>query len=120
MEPSSCIELCIGGVSFYTTRGTLLAYSQTFFSGLVESSRTDTYSFYIDRDPMHFRYVLNHMRGSDVLPADLHALKELRVEADFYMLTTLVKLVDKALARHPGSFEYQLSKIHDSIKALRA
>ena len=94
--------------------------NDTFFSRLLENSRTDVFTFHLDRDPMHFRYILNYLRGSDVLPSDYHSLKELRIEADFYMLFDLKKHVDKALARHPGSFEYQLSKIHDSIKALRA
>lgn len=75
--------LCVGGCIFATTRSTL--GSQTsFFSSLVEST-SDNYAF-VDRDPTHFRFVLNWMRGVRHLPEDEASLQELLWEVDFYCL----------------------------------
>lgn len=83
--------LDVGGVQFPTTWVTLRA-ENCFFSCL-----EDDYTF-IDRDPTHFRYILNYLRGAVVLPRDRRALHELRVEADFYSLRGLVSAVDNLLA----------------------
>ena len=65
------ITLYVGGVYFVTTRETLETSSSNFFSGLMRHTPADVKEVFIDRDPAHFRHILNHLRGSKVLPNDL-------------------------------------------------
>lgn len=51
-------------------------------------------SFRIDRDPTHFRHVLNHLRGCNTYPSDAAELDALRHEAEFYALDELVRDID--------------------------
>ena len=92
------LTLNIGGVEFFTTRETL-EKSDSFFRPFVrEHVHADRLPF-LDRDPTHFRYILNFMRGSRVLPVDnLVTLKEIRVEADFYSLSEMVSLCDRYIS----------------------
>lgn len=85
---SGRIMLSVGGTYFETTSTTLRA-KDSFFCGLCESNRNPEDIIFIDRDPKHFRYILNYLRGSDVLPEDILDLNELIVEADFYSLNDL-------------------------------
>lgn len=80
---SNRITLNVGGSIFYTTRSTL-TIQNSFFSGLYASSKADY--IFIDRDGTHFRYILNFLRGSTVLPINNEVLQELLIEADFYCL----------------------------------
>jgi len=88
---SHAICLNVGGVYFYTTTDTL-SKSHNFFSALMQNNGTTTENdaIFIDRDPTHFRYILNWLRGSTVLPEDSLSIQELMVEADFYSITNLV------------------------------
>lgn len=89
----SPITLNIGGTNFYTTYDTVHKY-RSFFSNIHDSD------IFIDRDPLHFRYILNFMRGSHVLPLDPTVLKELYVEADFYCLSELADNIKHEMKRH--------------------
>lgn len=107
------ISLNVGGQVFYTSRATLSRYD-CFFSKLWEG-----HEVFIDRDPTHFRYILNFMRGSTVLPMDVTTLQEIRVEADFYCLHNLVRLIDNKYPhddlKHLCSVEQQLRRICERI-----
>ena len=70
-----------------TRRDTL---NRGFFLGLVEGVLEDGTEIFVDRDPTHFRHILNWMRGSTVLPEDDQVLTELMCEADFYALDDMV------------------------------
>lgn len=87
---SPIVYLNVGGCSFVTRRDTL---RHGFFSGLVESITEDGSEVFIDRDPTHFRYVLNWMRGARTLPEDEQTLTELMCEADFYSLDDMVAAI---------------------------
>ena len=52
--------------------------------------------FFIDRDPTHFRYILNHIRNNThcVLPNDSTTRREQSIEANFYELPSLVTLLN--------------------------
>ena len=54
------VYLNVGGVFFATSRDTLRE-SDSFFSGLVQNECCHEY--FVDRDPTHFRHVLNWLRG---------------------------------------------------------
>ena len=79
----SLVHLNVGGCVFATRRNTLCS---GFFLGCVETLEPHETEIFIDRDPTHFRYILNWLRGSRVLPEDEQTLLELECEADFYSL----------------------------------
>lgn len=107
--------LNVGGVWFYTSAETLQMRAPSFFSALCRAG-APCYLF-IDRDPTHFRHVLNYLRGSQAsLPRDQASLEELREEADFYMLPNLVARIDAALVHYAGE---PLSRIASAILSLR-
>lgn len=84
--------LNIGGVYFLTARSTLFE-SDSFFTGLIRSSTAGCCEFFVDRDPMYFRFILNWMRGCHYLPDDISVLRELSFEADFYCLSEMKALI---------------------------
>ncbi|KAI1700403.1 BTB/POZ domain-containing protein [Ditylenchus destructor] len=96
------ICLNVGGKMFHTTKDTLLRHPGSFLAHLVDSdlpSDTDeTGAYLIDRDPEHFRTILNYLR-SPVLNLDGHkkVMKELLCEADFYNIQPLVSDIRKAM-----------------------
>tara|TARA_B110000008_G_C16683961_1_gene449915 strand:- start:175 stop:564 length:390 start_codon:yes stop_codon:yes gene_type:complete len=93
---NTSIVLDIGGQYFTTTRYTL--ESQPGFLSSLSMKNTDCHKLpFIDRDHTHFRYILNFLRGSQVLPKDPLVLQELLVEADFYSLSHLVNSIRSAL-----------------------
>jgi hypothetical protein len=110
-EDPDVLCLNVGGVYFATRRATLLA-SDSFFSGLVRShpERTD---FFIDRDPTHFRHVLNWIRGVRFLPEDATVLAELTWEADFYSLDDMRLAISHA---HAVSVPRTLAAIHAELR----
>lgn len=112
MKPdSNLIELNVGGQSFVTSRSSLTSMSNTFFRALVEHSGTQGKHF-IDRDPTHFRHILNFLRGSPSFPESESHLSELCAEADFYNIPEL-KLQAESHVVHirKHSVAYQLSLI---------
>ena len=88
---SSIVKLDVGGTVFHTTRSTLNAHS--YFSRLLDQA-TRTSHVFIDRDPTHFRYILNYMRGSGTIPDRTQDVAELWVEADFYSLSDYATQLD--------------------------
>jgi hypothetical protein len=96
--PTRCrVRIDVGGTVFSTSEETLRVHP--YFSRLLDEEVPDpeTDILFVDRDPTHFRTVLNYLRGSAVLPVSPHSLRELRQEADFYSLSALVERVDELL-----------------------
>ena len=94
------ITLNVGGVPFCTSRQTLEALGGAhFFGGLVRAlgDGTESTALFIDRDPTHFRHVLNHLRGSTTAPATADGIEQLIAEADFYALELLKKELEDRL-----------------------
>lgn len=87
------IGLNVGGTVFETTRTTLIGRSDTFFRKLV-ADRVDAPHdvIFIDRDPTHFRHILNFLRGTASFPSSVFGLEELCNEADFYCMFELVDM----------------------------
>jgi hypothetical protein len=89
--------LNIGGVLFFTSRETL-GQKNTFFSKLIEQYPIDSMEPpFVDRDPQHFRYILNWLRGSVILPEDSKVLQELCAEADFYCMADMVREIYRVM-----------------------
>ena len=86
------IVLNVGGSKYATSVSTLQNHKNTFFGGLIfsldQTSNTEK-EIFIDRDGTHFKYILNWLRGSKVLPHDKLVIEELIVETDFYCLTDM-------------------------------
>lgn len=86
------IYLNVGGALYTTTRETLMSNAHTFFRGMLEHNQ-DRFEFFIDRDPTHFRHILNWLRGVRWIPEDLDTLSELEWEADFFSIVELVDAI---------------------------
>ena len=102
------ITLDVGGQIFATTLSTLRRDPDSMlgamFSGRHALQRTPEGHVFIDRDPTHFRTVINYLRdGERALPKALRDdeafCEALLVEADFYQLTGLIALVGGPAAR---------------------
>ncbi|KAH7713852.1 BTB/POZ domain-containing protein KCTD17 [Aphelenchoides avenae] len=101
--PDRWVRLNVGGRIFVTTKQTLSR--SPFLARLFEADdrMPDAMigSFpphFIDRDPDRFTKVLNYLRDGTLIADKTCNLEELRVEADFYGLDDLGKLVDEAKA----------------------
>lgn len=101
------LVLNVGGVHFPTRRSTLTSPC-SFFSGLVETARPGE-EIFVDRDPTHFRHVLNWMRGVRHIPED--GLEELLHEADFYALDGMVSAIRSAFTSAPRSIQRSLHQM---------
>jgi hypothetical protein len=85
------IHLNVGG-NIHVTTGSTLGKVE-YFRKLIEGA-SEGESIFVDRDGTHFRYILNWIRGSDVLPESLEVLRELCVETDFYMLDDMKRMLN--------------------------
>mmetsp|Transcript_20539 Transcript_20539/g.35049 ORF Transcript_20539/g.35049 Transcript_20539/m.35049 type:complete len:218 (+) Transcript_20539:57-710(+) len=100
MSISKQVKLNIGGGNFRTTVATLSAYPDSVFTAMFrrvdELEKDEDGSIFIDRDPTHFRILLNWLReyslGKQYTPTGLSPKEhqELLNEAEYYMLKPLV------------------------------
>jgi len=100
------IKLDVGGQIFATSMKTLVQIPGTFFSemmsGLHKVEMDKDGCYFIDRDPIVFRHILNFLRGnipdlSTLSQSDLTALKS---DAEFYQLTKLQDMISQNLSEH--------------------
>ena len=111
------IVLNVGGTEFKCTRTTLLLYD-SFFSGLVKGclDGSKDLTFFIDRDPTHFRYILNYMRGCNYIPRDIETLEQVIEEADFYSLLEYKdKLRQMLFVKKKDTIEFHLASISKAM-----
>ncbi|KAH3711023.1 hypothetical protein DPMN_070522 [Dreissena polymorpha] len=98
------ITLNVGGTIFITTRKTLMAFP-SLLARRAESNET---AIFIDRDPAHFRFILNYPRNKNVdlktLPGDIRYLWEMFYEAKYYELDGFIQAVEahirNVMAKH--------------------
>ena len=107
------VTLNVGGVLYQTSKETL-EKNDTYFRPLVTHSNVEEIIF-IDRDPAFFRYILNWLRGSSILPEDTVSLQELAVEADFYCMQDLKEAINSRLMTSTTSIE-QMKRFGDELK----
>ncbi|XP_069761311.1 BTB/POZ domain-containing protein KCTD5-like isoform X3 [Narcine bancroftii] len=93
------VRLNVGGTRFLSTRQTLCRDPKSFLYRLcqadpdLDSDKDDTGAYLIDRDPTYFGPILNYLRhGKLVINKDL-AEEGVLEEAEFYNITSLIKLV---------------------------
>ncbi|XP_060116841.1 LOW QUALITY PROTEIN: BTB/POZ domain-containing protein KCTD5-like [Heteronotia binoei] len=111
------VRLNVGGTCFLTTRQTLCRDPKSFLFRLcqadpdLDSDKDETGAYLIDRDPTYFGPVLNYLRhGKLVINKDL-AEEGVLEEAEFYNITSLIKLV-KDKIRERDSKVLQLPAKH--------
>ncbi|EFC46678.1 predicted protein [Naegleria gruberi] len=86
------VILNIGGKTFASTKDTLLSKKDSFFYAMLSSGNwlpDQDGTYFIDRDPKYFRYLLNYLRTGerpDLSELSKVKLKELQKEANFYCL----------------------------------
>jgi hypothetical protein len=95
------ITLCVGGKCFDTTKSTLMKVPKSLISipcGLIKKGEA---KIIIDRDPSHFKFILNYLRYNCQMPAgclpnDLQVLNELKQDAIYYNLHKLDVFKEKS------------------------
>lgn len=99
------IYLNVGGTKFETSVPTLQADPSSLLSHMVMPSSPmkpysvdNIYSYFVDRDPKLFSFILSYLRnGADLpmsqLPKDLQLLKSIQMEAEFFNLRHLEVLL---------------------------
>ncbi len=107
------VTLNVGGVLYQTSKETL-EKNDTYFRPLVSHTNLEDIIF-IDRDPAFFRYILNWLRGSPILPEDTVSLQELSVEADFYCMQELKEAIASRLINSTTAIE-QMKRFGDELK----
>ena len=109
------VRLDVGGQIFVTSRETLVA-RDTFFRALVEHAESD--EIFIDRDPTHFRHVLNFLRNSPSFPTKVSDIQQLKAEADFYCIPDLVTRANAEMANaQRNAVSHQLSIISSRLSS---
>lgn len=123
------VELNVGGVSYTTLRSTLLAYPDSKlyaqFAAATAPSVADVDTptedegavaaapallrdargrFFINRDGVLFRYVLDYLRdGALRMPEGFREVQRLRLEAEYFGLTGMLRYLDAVrTANRPG------------------
>ena len=104
--------LNVGGTVFETRRETLQNKS-SFFAGFETSAETET--IFIDRDPTHFRHILNYLRGVLTFPPTRLGIAELRHEAEFYALDGMVTSLNNAMHKCEHDLTFQLGMIGNKM-----
>jgi hypothetical protein len=104
---SDRVTFKVGGKRFETTIATLTKFDDTYFSAMFSGRHTlkpdPDGSYFIDRDPLVFRYVLNYLRGDD-LPLDLLSkleLYHLLQDAKYYNLVSLIEHFEPKQPKYP-------------------
>ena len=102
------ISLNIGGTKFETSEATLKQDPHSMFSLLFDDESPNRNNYFIDRDPAHFRIILNYLRWGcslpteAILPNETRYLLEIQEECKFYNIKGLKKIVKERLRRLSG------------------
>lgn len=116
----SIIELNVGGV-FYTTSLTTIckdpnSHLHDMFTGKAKPPIRDSKGkFFLDRDGVLFRYVLDFLRNQKlVLPENFHEKDRLHSEAEYFRLQSMVDCIDKAVIVHTHSAPLHVARSHSA------
>jgi len=97
-DRNALVTLDVGGIKFQTTRDTLCRAPDSVLEAMF--SRWNAFpsqdgSFVINRDGTHFHHILNYLRVGTLvsLPSDEDSREALAVEADYYGLKELLRLI---------------------------
>ena len=103
------VTLNIGGTLFMTTISTLVQDPNTILATKVNSERSGPDgSYFFDRDPTHFRYILNYLRTGVVYEPDSELEKrQLLLEAKYYNVSEIVRQLDRFSTLLPPNSKYR-------------
>ncbi|CAJ0574109.1 unnamed protein product, partial [Mesorhabditis spiculigera] len=104
------VVLDVGGTEFVTTVETLTSIPETYFEALFNrwsDGEPSSSSIFLDRDPTHFRHILNFYRNR-VVPVGLSAQEkqELSAEAAFYNIQELTSALEGTIQLAIGDTIY--------------
>ncbi|XP_045200360.1 uncharacterized protein LOC123554344 [Mercenaria mercenaria] len=99
------IQLNVGGTAFQTSKVTLLNSGYSVLSEMMQQNspvQIQNKCIFIDRDPKHFRFILNFLRNKCEIPQEIYpterlVLQELLLEAKFYNIEKLITELNKFL-----------------------
>ena len=99
-EAPSIVELNVGGVFYTTALSTLTretdSHLATIFKERLNLEKDAKGKYFLDRDGVLFRYVLDFLRNQAlVLPEGFRERERLRQEASFYGLGNLEKAIQE-------------------------
>jgi hypothetical protein len=94
------VELNVGGVFYSTTLSTLTKEPDSLlgqiFTGKVKNAviKDSKGKYFLDRDGVLFRYVLDYLRNQKlILPENFHEKERLKNEAEYYRLSNMVQCI---------------------------
>lgn len=103
---SQIVELNVGGVFYTTTQATLLGEPDSLIAEMfADKNKADMLhdtkgKYFIDRDGVLFRYVLDYLRNLKlVLPENFHEKERLKQEAEHYKLPNMVKCINSPASK---------------------
>lgn len=120
-ESSQVIELNVGGVHYTTTMQTLTSEKDSklnsmFCENLNSLTKDSKGRYFIDRDGVLFRYILDYLRDSGVLlPEGFREKTRLRREAEHYQINGMIASMNEMAESHQtgcitlgyrGSFQF--------------
>ncbi|KAF1767421.1 hypothetical protein GCK72_007380 [Caenorhabditis remanei] len=101
MSSGNIVKLNIGGTVFQTTKSTLTRFDgmlKVMIETEIPVEKDESGCIFIDRDPTHFRLILNFLRDGHVaLPDSEKEILEIEQEAQFYLLDGLMELCKRQL-----------------------
>ena len=106
------VKLNVGGTFFWTTRETLTTQGPHMLSAMIQHANPALLiddAYFIDRDPNAFRWILNYLRGSKVLPPkESSEMNLLREEAQYYAIDNLLLRIQHMLCPTFGKNDHVL------------
>jgi len=95
------LTLNVGGRKYSTSLSTLTKFPDSMlaamFSGRIPSNMDEKGRYFIDRDGDLFKHILNFLRTDQLfIPANVD-MKELFLEAEFYMIEPLMKILHERM-----------------------
>ncbi|CAB3983904.1 BTB POZ domain-containing KCTD16, partial [Paramuricea clavata] len=100
LPPTSVVDLNVGGQLYTTTLGTLTkdpsSLLTTMFSGSQRTPKDSRGRYFIDRDGVLFRYVLDFLRNLRLtLPDGFNELERLLAEAEYFKVSAMKEALAK-------------------------
>ena len=112
------VELNVGGVFYTTSLSTLRREGESLLgqifngSSKVKVQKDAKGKYFIDRDGVLFRYVLDYLRNQKiVLPENFHEKERLKQEAEHYQIPNLVKMLSGSISAPKTLGQLQHTKI---------
>ena len=95
LDDSELVTFSVGGQSFTTRLQHLLSRKRSLLGRLALSRKSITEPVFVDRDPTHFRHIVNFLRGADSVQhiRDPQVLEDLLEDAEFYEMPDFGEVV---------------------------